>query len=475
MKAFIKRLLAFSIGPAGGALIAFITIPVTTHFVSPAEYGKASMFALTLTMLSTVQYLGIDQAYTREFNEVKDREALFLHALLLPLLFALFLLVMIAFNLGATSHFLFGARDQSTATLLLGVSLIFITFERFILLSIRMEEKALAYSLFTIFIKLTVLAATLLFVLMIRTDFLAVVYSAAAGQIIGDTFLLIRYRAYFKIRAFHFDRVLLRRMLVFGLPLVVAASASTLLNSAGRLALRVWGSFYDIGMFTAALKVAAVLAVVQSSFTSFWVPTAYRWHSEGQSIRLFRAVSEGVLLFMSLLYFGVILFKDQLMLLLSPQYVPAAGLLGLLCLQPVLYTVSETTTLGIVFSRKSYLNIWVSLCSLLPCLIINSLVVPRFGAIGAGLATGVSYVLFFWSRSYFSAKNWSGFPLTTHYAVMLVLLAAGILNTSHFPFMLLANLGMLLLVILIQSGSILSIYRKWRAARRTNDSSSISS
>jgi O-antigen/teichoic acid export membrane protein len=192
-------------------------------------------------------------------------------------------------------------------------------------------------------------------------------------------------------------------------------------------------------------------------------------------MRSFQAVSDGVLLIMSVLYFGVILFKDQIMLLLSAQYLPAAGILGLLALQPVLYTVSETTTLGIVFSRKSYLNIVVSICALIPCLLINVLVVPKYGMIGAGLATGVSYVLFFWSRSYFSSKNWSGFSLTKHYAVMLVLLATGILNTFHFPFILLANLGMLLLVILIQSGSILLIYRKWCAARRTNDSSSISS
>ena len=471
MKEFIQRLLAFSIGPAGGALIAFITIPVTTHFVSPEEYGKASMFALALTMLSTFQYLGIDQAYAREFNEVNDRKTLFLHALLLPLLFALLLLLLIALNLGTASHILFGASDQHSAALLLGVSLVFITFERFILLSIRMEEKAFAYSMFTIFIKLVILAATLLFVLMIRRDFLAVVYSAAAGQIIGDLFLLIRYRSYFALHDFQFDRALLRRMLIFGLPLVVAASASTVLNSAGRIALRAWSGFYEIGMFTAALKIAAVLAVVQSSFTSFWVPTAYRWYSEGRSIRTFQAVSEGVLLFMSVLYFGVLLFKDQLMFLLSPQYVPAAGVLGLLCLQPVLYTVSETTTLGIVFSRKSYLNIWVSLFSLLPCLIINWLFVPSYGVLGAGLATGISYVLFFWSRSDFSSKNWKGFSLTKHYSVMLVLLTAGILNAFHFPFMVLANLGMLLLVIIIQRRSIITIYMKWRGSKDNNRSS----
>ncbi|MCO7174935.1 lipopolysaccharide biosynthesis protein [Sporolactobacillus kofuensis] len=472
MKAFIKRLLAFSIGPAGGAMVALITIPVTTHFVSPAEFGKASMFALVLTILSTFQYLGIDQAYTREFNEVKDRHSLFLHALILPLLFSLVLLFMIMLNLKMTSLFLFGENDQFVASVLLGILLIFTTFERFILLSLRMEEKALTYSLFTILIKLAILAATLCFVLMIRRDFLAVVYSAALGQMLGDSYLMIRHRSYFVMRGFRFDRALFIRMVRFGLPLVVAASASTLLNSAGRLALRSWGSFYAIGMFTAAMKIAAILAVVQSSFTSFWVPTAYRWYSEKQPIQYFQKVSDSVLLLMSVLYFGILFFKDQLMLLLSPQYIPAAGLLGLLCLQPVLYTISETTTLGIVFSRKSYLSIWVSILSLIPCLFLNVLIVPRYGAIGAGLATGISYVLFFMSRSYFSSKNWKGFPLTKHYLVILVLLSAGILNIFHFPFMVWANLGMLLLVMFIQTRSIKILYQSGRKTKRTDGRSS---
>ncbi|BBN98005.1 lipopolysaccharide biosynthesis protein [Sporolactobacillus terrae] len=475
MKSFIKRLLAFSIGPFGAAFIGLMTIPVTTHFVSPEEYGKASMFLLALTMLATFQYLGIDQAYTREFHEVNDREALFLNALLLPLLFALFILAMIALNLSTTSQLLFGEPDHDAASLLLGVSLVLLCFERFLLLSLRMQEKALAYSLYTVFIKLIVLAATLVFVLFIRRDFLAVVYSAAVGQIFGDLLILFRLRAMFRLRHFRPNRALLHRMLVFGLPLVVAASASSLLNSAGQLSLRTWSSFYAVGMFAAALKVAAVLSVVQTAFTSFWVPTAYRWHAEGKSIAAFRMVSSGVLLFMSVLYFVVLLFKEPLMCLLSPDYLPAAGLIGLLCLQPVLYTLSETTTLGIVFSRKSYLNLWVSFLSLVPCLLINALAVPKLGTIGAGLATGVSYVLFFIARSWFSAKHWRSFPLYRHYAVIAVLFTAGVLNSMHLPFMVLANLGMLLLVIFMQRRAIVLFYQKFRATKRENDSSTFPS
>lgn len=454
MNGFIKRLLGFSIGPVGGAVIAFVTIPLTTHFVSPDEYGKAGMFTVFQTLMVTLLYLGVDQAYTREYNDAKDRQALFKNALLLPLALSVILLFSISLSSGWISYLLFGKNSYHFAAILLGVMLVFMIIERFILLSIRMDERAFEYSLFNILIKLVILLATLLFVLLIRRDFLAVVYSAAIGQIAGDAYLIFRYRRLLVYKNFHLDRTLIRQLLEFGIPLVIAASVASVLNSAGRLALRTWSTFYEIGIFTATVKISAALSVVQTSFTNFWVPTAYRWYSEHKDIFYYKVVSDSVLLFMSTLFFLILIFKNLIVWLLSPGYSDAVYILGFLCLQPVMYTISETTTLGIVFSKKSYLNIWVSLISLLPCLVLNAVLIPRYGAAGAACATGVSYVFFFWGRSHFSNKNWTGFPLGIHFAVILIMFAGALVNAFPLKYILLLNLGMMILVLVSQIGTI---------------------
>ncbi|NRG35224.1 oligosaccharide flippase family protein, partial [Bacillus circulans] len=67
MKQFLSKLVGFSFGPIIGALIAFITIPVTTYFISPEEYGKSGMFTLYLGLVLSLLYLGLDQSYTREY------------------------------------------------------------------------------------------------------------------------------------------------------------------------------------------------------------------------------------------------------------------------------------------------------------------------------------------------------------------------------------------------------------------------
>ncbi|PAE96539.1 oligosaccharide flippase family protein [Shouchella clausii] len=458
MKSFLIKLLGFSIGPVIGALIAFITIPITTYFVNPDEYGKASMFMLAQTLVVTFIYLGLDQAYTREYHSQKDKMKLFQNVIFLPLLLATVVFIYIVTFRGKISSILFGSSEYVIPSVLFGLMIIFMILERFILLSIRMKEKAFEYSFFSILIKLTILLATLVFVIFIRTDFLAVVYSTIIGQIVGDLYLIIRYHKLLAFRNFALDTIILKRMLIFGFPLLISAGLTGILNAFDRISLRIWSDFTQIGIFTATLKIAAVLAIVQQSFTSFWVPTAYRWLEEHKDIKHFKVISDLTLLGMSLLMTLILTFKDVLVPLLSTEYSTAKFLIAFLCFQPILYTLSETTCLGIVYSRKSYLTLWVALMTIIPNITLNILLVPKFGAYGAAIATGVSYLFFFISRSYFSFKNGMEISIKKHLLVILLLYAGAFINMFDIENMFFYNLLLLMTVFIFQIGTVKQIF-----------------
>lgn len=462
MNLFIKRFFGFSIGPVAGAFISFITIPLTTHFVDPTEFGKASMFSLFQTLVLSFIFLGLDQAYTREYHESNNKINLIKNALFIPLVCSLFIFILIFLNLNFVSRYLFDSENYHLATILFGLTIVSMTIERFILLSIRMEEKAFEYSIINIGIKLIVLLCTVAFVLFIRRDFLSVVYSTAIGQLVCDFYLVIRYRQLVDFKNFLFEKELLLKLLKFGLPLIIAASLSNLLNSLDRIFLRKWSNFNEIGVFTAALKISATLSIIQSSFTSFWVPTAYRWYNQNKDIRHYVIVSNVLLMIMSFLFGFILLFKNLIVVLLSSNYSDSKFIIGFLCLQPIMYTVSETTTLGIVFSKKSYLNIFVSLFAIIPNIILNIELVPKFGAVGASIATGVSYIFFFFGRSYFSNKSWMRMPLKRHIIVNLIIFLEALINTQNYKYINLINLGFLFLLLLVQVPTIMriiSIYR----------------
>ena len=73
-----------------------------------------------------------------------------------------------------------------------------------------------------------------------------------------------------------------------------------------------------------------------------------------------------------------------------------------LVFSPIMYTVSETTVLGINFLKKPNLHIYIAIVSCLTNIIGNIILVPIIGAKGAAISTGISYIVFFSMRTWLS-------------------------------------------------------------------------
>lgn len=431
---FLKKLLGFSIGPIIGAMISFLTVPITTYFILPQEFGKASIFSAAQSLIITFVYFGIDQSYTREYNHEDDKIQLFQNALIIPMMVSLVFSLVLIILKNEFSVLLFGTDSYANISILFGLLISFSILERFILLSIRMEEKALEYSFFNIFVKVTILFVTLILIMMQKRTFLTIIYSTIFGQFIGDIFLILRYRYLFIMKRNWIDISLIKKMFIFGFPLIFAASLNNLLNTSGRFFLRAYSSFYEIGLYDAALKISNIVQVVQVAFTSFWVPTAYRWFKEKRSIENYELVSKALLFFLTLVFYFMLFFNKFIILILSSNYSEAQYLIGLLVLPPILYMLSETTTLGIVFSRKSHYNLYISLFSLIPSLFLNWILIPKFGNRGAALSVAISYVIFCLLRNYYSSKT--GFKLDFKiqlFNIFLFLIAA-IISSFNITF-----------------------------------------
>lgn len=458
MNVFIKKLVGFSLGPIIGAFISFITIPITTYFVSPTEFGKASMFMIVQSLAVTFLYFGIDQSYAREYHENNDKKKLFQNALLLPLCVTFILFIVICFYSVKFSIFLFNSPKYQNISVLFGIMLIFSVIERFILLSIRMEERAVEYSIYNIFIKGLILIFTILLIFLGRKDFTTVVYATIFGQIIGDLMLSTKYKILFKIDRSFLNLRLIKKMILFGFPLIIAASVNNLLTTSGRFFLRGYSTYSELGIYNAALKISSIITVIQTAFTSFWVPTAYRWNKERKGMKQFNAVGDLLLLAMTVMFFFVLFFKKYIVIILSSNYVSAQYVVGLLAMIPILYTLSEATTLGIAFSGKSYFNILVSLFSLLPNVLLCWLLVPIYGTVGAAIAAAVSYVVFCILRTWFS--NLCGFKISfkKQFINIVIFLMAALVNTYDKPSVAIANIVLFVIALLTQYGTIKTIF-----------------
>ncbi|PEB79106.1 oligosaccharide flippase family protein [Bacillus nitratireducens] len=426
-ESFLSGLLKFAIGPLGGALIGFLTVPITTWLVSPEEFGKSTMFMLVQTLTTSFLYLGMDHAYAREYNEYQDKHKVLFNALALPLVLACIISLSSLIFADSVAKLIF-ETELNIIVYIYALWVPFVAIENLLLLNIRMKEKGLAFSAFNIFLRLNIMILTIAFLTVWSKSYVSIVLATVLGQIVVDIILIIYSRKELVFKRSYFDKELTKRMLKFGLPWIPATIIGWVLTASDRIFLERYTNYEQVGIYFAAMKIIGVLGIIQSIFISYWSPVSYRWQKEGVENEKFTIVSQSLMFLMALLFLGVLLFKDLFIAILSPEYSKAAIIVPFLLFYPIMNTVSNTTALGIPFSRKTHYNIWISTVAAISNVILNILLVPKLGAVGAAIATGVSYIIFFWIRTLISRKLWYNFDLKYYFVTILILLIGATAN-----------------------------------------------
>lgn len=419
----IKKFSAFSIGPIGGAVISFVTVPLITYFISPEEYGKSSMFTLAQGTVSILIYLGMDQAFVREFNKARNNiNKLMSNAIFIPAIGVILLSSLVVLNAKYVSMVLFDTPNELVAIYLLSVMFPFMVIENFALLKIRMEENGLLYSFFTILLKVLIFIITILLFVFFEKSFRSVIYAMALSEIINGTILYFVSINKMKLSLKYLDRNLINKMLKFGLPLVPASMLGWVLTSMDKIMLRTLCTYSELGLYTAAFKIVSVLSIVQTCFTLFWTPVAYRWYENKIDNSWFKNIFELVAFVMSELCILLLIFKNLVAYIIGSDFEQSIYIFPFLLMYPVMYTISEATCVGIGFKRKTAYNILISGIAGAVNMGLNCVLIPILYGKGAAIATGLSYLVFFWMRTMISRKLWYRFPIRQFifYSVIII-------------------------------------------------------
>ncbi|MGO4937549.1 lipopolysaccharide biosynthesis protein [Fundicoccus sp. Sow4_H7] len=446
MKHFLKRLVGFSLGPILGALISIIQVPILNRLLGVSEVGKAYLFQSLIVIIPTYIYLGLDQAYTREYHLYENKRKLMQMATLIPMLAGVLLFgIAIGFD-QQISMWLFDEPQYDYIVWYGGVWVLATVLERFLLLTIRMDEKAIEYSMFNLLLKLGTFIVSIGLALLGWRDFKVIVYGLIFGQLLGDFLLFYRYRSFLDLRGFSIDWSLLKNMLTFGLPLMVATSLTSSLTAIDNIFIKEYTTSAEVGIYNSAIKIINIIGIIKTAFTSFWIPTAYRWYEQKKSMKHYKFISDIVLLGLTFIFYGILIFKPLMVFLAGgPEYSDVQYIIGLLAFPHMMYTLSETTTLGIVFSRRTYFNILVSVAAFIPSILINITLTPSLGYRGAAMASFASYIMFYLARTYFSKR--SGFYFGQRKQLLSIALMGFVAVLNAFPIQHIAWINIIFVIV----------------------------
>ncbi len=436
-----RKIAAFAIGPIGGALLGLITLPIITWFFSQEDVGRMAMLQVTIGFSTLLFSLGLDQAYVREFHEVDDKPALLKRALLPGLSILIVTLLSVLSFGGALADWLFERPDWHLS-LLIVTALLAAFISRFLSLVLRMNEQGLAFSMSQLLPKLLLLAIIGSYVLFGADKNLTnlVLANTTAFVFVCAVFTFNTRKEWVAGIPAPLDRQHLKRMLRFGAPLILGGIAYWGLTAIDKVFLRTLASFEELGVYSVAVSFAGAATILQSVFSTVWAPTVYKWASKGEGLENVHKVSRYILGLVVLLFCLAGLLSWIMTLFLPAEYAAVQWILVSCLGAPLLYTLSETTVVGIGISKRSGFAMLAALVAFAVNLVGNWLMIPRYGAAGAAVSTCVSFWVFFVLRTEFSIYLWKPMPRGLLYGYSALVVAGASIFTVYgagiYPFML---------------------------------------
>lgn len=395
LRRLVKHSGIFGVSIVLSKTVGFIMIPIYTRCLSPGDYGILEMLDLITFFASIFAALGIYSAVFRfysAYDSDEDKKEVISTALAYYTLASVALAVAMSVCSGWLAHVILGNYQYAALVRIVSVTLFFSNITEVPVIYLRVREQSVAYGL--VGIAKTVLNSGLMIlalVLMKRGVYGAVCANLASNAIIGVCMFALTVRAV-RLR---FASGKLFPMLKYGAPLIFQSLASFILVFSDRFFLRHFANLAEVGVYSLGYKFAAIVTLLVSGPFSFawqWQqfelakrPDAKEIQAKIQTYQMFASVGLGL---------GVSLFaKDALHVLAPATYWAAASVVPIIVLSYVLDNVRTVVLSGLLVQRMTHHLAWISAVVAAANLTLNYVLIGRYFAIGAAVATALSYGL----------------------------------------------------------------------------------
>lgn len=187
-----------------------------------------------------------------------------------------------------------------------------------------------------------------------------------------------------------------RSVLSFTWPLALTGLTFLFVSKTDKLMLGYFLRSEDVGIYTPAVVIASLLEFFNSAFKYRFLPTASEYFSKnemGGLKPLFKSTSKWSFFVVYPIFLFILLFsKEILALLYGAEYTRAYIALIVLSLGIAVNDFSGTSANILVAGGRTKLNLCCEIIAAVTNIILNVVLIPIYGIVGAAIATAMSYV-----------------------------------------------------------------------------------
>lgn len=378
------------------AAIPFLLLPFLVHYLSPDDYAIIDLFQAVSQLMIAIVGLNTVSALARFYFDCNKTDFGKYNGTSFMLLLGTGIVITIIFSL-------FGANLETVFKIpksWLWLTVIYAIGQNIIQAQLSIWQvtyKAFSYGLFRILRTLTDIVLSVIFILFLKFNW----EGRVLGQIIAvSVFAIIALAIIIKNHniIFQFEFKKIKELLSFGSPLIIHILGAVIITYSDRFFIANYIGLKSSGIYSAGYQIGMIVYLVQTSFNQAWVPWLYERLKINNFLEKIKIVK-----FIYLYFIAIILFSAMVALCapyIYKLFIPKSYFKGI---EVVIWIAIGFAFNGmykmvgnfIFYVKKTYLMSIITIFIAGINIVLNYIMVNKYGAVGVAQSTAISFFLQF--------------------------------------------------------------------------------
>lgn len=414
-----------------GRLLNYLLVPLYTRVFDTGEYGVVTQFYAVAAFLNILFTYGLETAYFRFSQTEKDSSRVYSTALVSIFITSVILFVVMSLTAPWTAGMIgdAGELNQHIAILIVWFAGILATdaISAIPFARLRLENKAVRFAA----IRLVNIALNIgfnLFFLVVCPDLyekgsplvsgwydptLSVGY-VFLSNLIASCITLLLLTPQLRSLKDGWDTALLKKMLTYGWPLMIAGFAGMVNETFDRIMLPLLVSdpttaFHQLGIYGACYKLSILMTLFVQTFRYAAEPFFFSQAGSEDARQIYARVMTWFVTGCSLIFLGVMLYIDVVKYFIGEEFREGLAVVPILLIANLFLGVYLNASIWYKLSGRTLWGAWFSVAGAIVTLVMNFLLIPKMGYMGAAWTTLACYATIM-SLSYFFGQRYYPVP-----------------------------------------------------------------
>lgn len=263
-------------------------------------------------------------------------------------------------------------------------------------------------------------------------------YAFVANLAASSVCLLLLWKDYVKI-SYGFDKALLKRMLVYALPLLVVGLAGMINEVFDKILLKYLlpPGFAEtqVGIYGTCYKIAILMTIFAQAFRYAAEPFFFAKQKEDNSRDTYATVMNLFIVFCLVIFLGTMMNISWIQYMIGPEYRSGLKVAPILLLANMCLGIYFNLSIWYKLTSRTHIGMWLTLIGAAVTLLLNFIWIPSTGYfagyMGSAWATFICYTLMM-ILSYFLGQKFFPVPYNIGRALGYTALAVGLFFAGHY-------------------------------------------